>query len=130
MCEFVCFSGLLITYNFLCNQSKLDEIKNNSLWQNVKLFSKQLLHRYIRLTPMHLAVIGCMECVSSRLSETSPFWISYRNDVNCSKYWWRNLLYIQNLFGVDEMCVGWTWSLACEMQFTILSTVLLFIYAK
>lgn len=124
------FSGLLLTYNFLRNQSKLDEIKNNNIWQNVKLFVKQLLHRYIRLTPVYLVVIGCMDCLTSRLMETSPFWIHDRNDVHCSRHWWRNLLYIQNLFGSNEVCVFWSWSLACEMQFAILSTVLLFIYAK
>lgn len=42
------FSGLLLGYNFLCNQSKIDEIKNNTIMQNVKLFGKQLLNRYIR----------------------------------------------------------------------------------
>ncbi|XP_055307401.1 O-acyltransferase like protein-like, partial [Sitodiplosis mosellana] len=38
--------------------------------------------------------------------------------------------YIQNVFNSEEMCLIWSWSLACEMQFTILSTALLFIYAK
>ncbi|XP_055322371.1 O-acyltransferase like protein-like [Sitodiplosis mosellana] len=127
---FFTISGLLLTYNFLRNQSKQDEIRNNSLMQNVKLFGKQLLNRYIRLTPMYLVVVGCMEFMTSRMVETSPFWIHERNDMMCSKYWWRNVLYIQNLFSQDELCVNWSWSLACEMQFFILSTVLLFIYAK
>ncbi|XP_055307399.1 uncharacterized protein LOC129571608, partial [Sitodiplosis mosellana] len=100
---FFTISGLLLTYNFLCNQSKLDEIKNNNLLQNVKLFGKQLLHRYIRLTPMYLVVIGCVEIITLRLVETSPFWIHDRNDVNCCEFWWRNLLYIQNVFNSEEM---------------------------
>ncbi|XP_055312462.1 O-acyltransferase like protein-like [Sitodiplosis mosellana] len=127
---FFTISGLLLTYNFLLNQSKLNEIKNNNLLQNLKLFGKQMLNRYIRLTPMYLIVIGCVEIITLRLVETSPFWIHDRNDVNCSEFWWRNLLYIQNFFSLEKMGVNWSWYLACEMQFTILSTALLFIYAK
>lgn len=45
---FFTISGLLLSYNFLRNQTKVYEIKTNSLWQNLKLFGKQILHRYIR----------------------------------------------------------------------------------
>uniref|UniRef100_A0A1A9WWG1 Nose resistant-to-fluoxetine protein N-terminal domain-containing protein n=1 Tax=Glossina brevipalpis TaxID=37001 RepID=A0A1A9WWG1_9MUSC len=47
-----------------------------------------------------------------------------------SNYWWRNLLFIQNLFDYDDICVNWSWSLACEMQFFVLASVLLFTYTK
>lgn len=79
---------------------------------------------------MYLFVIGCVEFITSRMVEISPFWIHDRNDIKCSKYWWRNILYIHNLFSMDDMCVNWSWSMACEMQFFILSSILLFIYAK
>lgn len=46
------------------------------------------------------------------------------------RFWWRNLLYINNLFSHDELCMNWTWSMACEMQFFLAFTFILFIYAK
>lgn len=45
---FFTISGLLLSYNFLRNQSKIREIQENTFWQNAKLFVKQLIHRYVR----------------------------------------------------------------------------------
>ncbi|KAG4070645.1 hypothetical protein HA402_013565 [Bradysia odoriphaga] len=84
----------------------------------------------IRLTPLYIVVIGATEIATTYLHETSPFWIEDRNDLTCQNHWWRNVLYIQNLYPVKEFCLNWTWSLACEMQFFILFTFVLFLYAK
>ena len=46
-------SGLLLSYNFLRNEAKIKEIQNNNFLQNVKLFGKQLLHRYLRWVVEH-----------------------------------------------------------------------------
>lgn len=46
------------------------------------------------------------------------------------RFWWRNLFYINNLFDHDDLCMNWAWSMACEMQFFLVFTVILFIYAK
>lgn len=64
------------------------------------------------------------------MADVSPFWIKDRLDQMCQKNWWRNVLYVQNLFDVTEMCLNWTWSLACEMQFFLLATALLFVYVR
>lgn len=45
---FIFRSGLLLSYNFLRNESKIREIQLNGVWANLKLFGKQLLHRYMR----------------------------------------------------------------------------------
>lgn len=95
-----------------------------------KLKKIGLVFFIFRLTPMYLVVAGATEFFTAKLVETSPFWIQDRNDITCSKYWWRNLLYIQNMFSQYDLCINWSWSLACEMQFFILFTVLLFFYAK
>lgn len=79
---------------------------------------------------MYLIVIGGMDFMTARLVDTSPFWIHDRSDIKCTKYWWRNLFYVQNLFAFEDVCLIWSWSLACEMQFFIIFTVLLFVYAK
>jgi hypothetical protein len=40
------------------------------------------------------------------------------------------VLYINNLFDHDDLCMNWTWSMACEMQYFLIFTVILFMYAK
>jgi len=127
---FFTISGLLLSYNFLRNQADMTLIRQNTLWKNVKLFTTRLLYRYLRLTPLYLFIIGANEISSSYLDETSLFWIETREDIRCQAYWWRNLLYINNLFPLKYMCVGWSWYLSCEMQFFIFFTLLLFLYAK
>ncbi|XP_037032707.1 nose resistant to fluoxetine protein 6-like isoform X2 [Bradysia coprophila] len=127
---FFTISGLLLSYNFLRNQKTLSTIRENSFWQNCKFFVKQIMHRYLRLTPLYIVVMGATEIATAYLHETSPFWIEDRNDLTCQNHWWRNLLYIQNLYPVKEFCLNWTWSLACEMQFFIIFTFMLFLYAK
>ncbi|XP_069964158.1 nose resistant to fluoxetine protein 6 isoform X4 [Bactrocera oleae] len=44
--------------------------------------------------------------------------------------WWHNVLYIQNFLDMKDICCSWTWYLACEMQFYLLITVLLFLYVR
>lgn len=84
----------------------------------------------LRLSPLYLVVIGFTEISTSYMVDTSPFWIQERCDKMCQQYWWRNVLYIQNLFTVTDLCLNWTWSMACEMQFFCVFTVLLFVSAK
>lgn len=83
-----------------------------------------------RLTPFYLIVVGATEIATTYLVETSPLWVHARFDKMCSQYWWRNVLYIQNFYAVEEYCVNWTWSMACEMQFFVIVMALLFLYAK
>ena len=47
--------------------------------------------------------------------------------VTCNKYWWTNLLYINNLYPWDtsKVCMDWTWYLANDMQFYVLAPLLL-----
>lgn len=104
-----------------------------------------------RLSPLYLMVGLLTEIFTSYIVDVSKFWVHERTDINCQRYfyaftsrrrlikpffshthryWWRNLLYINNLFSHDELCMNWTWSMACEMQFFLAFTFILFIYAK
>ncbi|CAO1351397.1 unnamed protein product [Diamesa serratosioi] len=126
---FFTISGFLAAHQFL-KSSRINEIQNNTLLQNMKLYGKMLLQRYIRLTPVYLVVLFIVEISMVVLKDTSLFMMGERDDLMCQQYWWRNLLYIQNLFDFEVMCGTWFWSLACEMQFYVLTTIGLMIYAK
>ena len=45
----------------------------------------------------------------------------------CQKYWWTNLLYINNLYSweLNDECVGWTWYLANDMQFFVFAPIII-----
>ncbi|XP_016972375.1 nose resistant to fluoxetine protein 6 [Drosophila rhopaloa] len=127
---FFTISGFLQTYNFLRNTKQLEAVRRNGLWGNVKLFGKLLFHRYLRLGPLYLVVMGSVDLAFAYIGDVSVFHINERFDELCTQHWWRNLLFIQNLFDHREMCANWSWSLACDMQFFLLANIVLFIYAR
>lgn len=47
----------------------------------------------------------------------------------CVDKWWTNLLYINNLYpnSLIKECLGWSWYLANDMQFYVISPLLLFL---
>uniref|UniRef100_A0A1I8F2B8 Acyl_transf_3 domain-containing protein n=1 Tax=Macrostomum lignano TaxID=282301 RepID=A0A1I8F2B8_9PLAT len=48
-------------------------------------------------------------------------------DPQCPTDWWKNALYINNLFSAESgagLCMGWSWYLANDMQFYIVSPLL------
>ncbi|XP_055838258.1 nose resistant to fluoxetine protein 6-like [Episyrphus balteatus] len=127
---FFTISGFLQTHNFIKNEKKLDVIRQSTFGQNLKAFGKLVLHRYLRLAPLYLVLTGIVSIFTSYIEDVSVFHISDRYDQVCANYWWRNVLFIQNFFDHNELCLNWSWSLACEMQFFCLLTGLLFVYAK
>nr|CAD7419965.1 unnamed protein product [Timema poppensis] len=63
--------------------------------------------RFLRLTPAYMAVLAITTVNMSWYSRTSIFHMTERADLVCPKYWWRNLLYINNLFSREEMpCIS------------------------
>ncbi|KAH8300672.1 hypothetical protein KR018_006211 [Drosophila ironensis] len=127
---FFTISGFLQTYNFLKNASQLEAVRANGFWANAKLFGKLLFHRYLRLGPLYLMVVGSVDLAFAYIGDVSVYHINERFDELCTQHWWRNLLFIQNLFDHRELCANWSWSLACDMQFFLLANLVLFVYAK
>ncbi|XP_067203349.1 nose resistant to fluoxetine protein 6-like [Linepithema humile] len=72
-----------------------------------------------------MMMIGITQLNWSWYDKTSQFYMSDKLHELCAKYWWRNLLYINNLFDYNTMCMSWTWYLAIDMQFYIIGVVLL-----
>lgn len=64
------------------------------------------------------------------LNDTSQFMNIENIELNCKNYWWRNLLFIQNLYPLSEMCMSWSWYVATDFQLFILSSILLAFSAK
>ena len=86
------------------------------------------LHRYLRLTMVYAFVLFFWWTLMEYLG-SGPGW---QNPVTglkngCHKYWWTNLLYINNLYPweLSSGCMAWTWYLATDMQFYILAPLIL-----
>ena len=103
--------------------------KRQSNWYHFLLF-RFYVHRYLRLTMVYAFVIFFRHLIvhlsdgplSMKLS-SGPDNQTYKN---CDAYWWTNLIYISNLYPwrMRDGCMLWTWSLANDMQFYVISPLI------
>ncbi|XP_076343531.1 nose resistant to fluoxetine protein 6-like isoform X2 [Tachypleus tridentatus] len=113
---FFFMSGLLVTY------VTLKVMKKNSGHLNLPLY---YFHRFLRLTPPYALVITFT--VVWKAMSRGPFW----NDIVvtqanfCEKSWWASLLYINNLVKFEEICLAHGWYLSNDMQFFVLTPLIL-----
>lgn len=123
---FLCVSGFLMGFIFL----KVMRREKPAL--TIGLCAMQIvlqtIKRFIRLTPAYLIVILMAVLNFSYYSRTSTYEAMEYPDHQCSKYWWRNLLYINNFYSWDELCLSWSWYIANDMQYFIFGTILLMLY--
>ena len=89
------------------------------------------LHRYLRLTMVYAFLLFFWWTLTVHLGN-GPTWRASQGEgsvqqENCQKYWWTNLLYINNLYPwtLTEECMGWTWYLSNDMQFFVLAPIII-----
>ncbi|KAJ8921442.1 hypothetical protein NQ315_003060 [Exocentrus adspersus] len=90
-----------------------------------KEYVGMFINRFCRLTPLYMVLLLLTDVVYTFYRKTSSLTTSELADVLCDKYWWRNLLYINNLFPRSEMCMSWSWYLSLDTQFFTITTFLL-----
>lgn len=89
------------------------------------------IHRIARLTPVYMFVLFLYWYLAMYITNGPNLQVALgKNSVgykNCEKYWWTNFLYINNFYPTkpDDVCMGWTWYLANDMQFYIISPLFL-----
>uniref|UniRef100_A0A1A9WE38 Nose resistant-to-fluoxetine protein N-terminal domain-containing protein n=1 Tax=Glossina brevipalpis TaxID=37001 RepID=A0A1A9WE38_9MUSC len=128
----ICFvvSGFLQSSKFLGNPQLLEALHRNNFRYSFKYFLELFYHRYLRLSPLYFIVIIIVDTLYAYIREISVYHIYEKNDEFCSNYWWRNLLFIQNFFGQENICMVWSWYLACDLQFFSINAIILIAYAK
>lgn len=123
--SFFFLSGLLVAYLTL-REMKRRHAKGKT-WLAFPALS-YYIHRFLRLTPGYAFVLFFVWQVAP-LMGSGPLWnSSIQPQVTyCDKYWYSNLLYINNFLPEDfnQQCVGWGWYLANDMQFFLISPVML-----
>ncbi|KAJ8734676.1 hypothetical protein PYW08_013926 [Mythimna loreyi] len=96
----------------------------------IKSFFILFSYRLVRLTPAYGFVIGLNEIALRYSHDRSVFEPAIFDHITCDKYWWRNLLYINNLYPQREMCMVWSWYMANDTQFYVVGIILLLISVK
>ncbi|XP_053380232.1 nose resistant to fluoxetine protein 6-like [Mercenaria mercenaria] len=115
---FFVLSGLLVSYLSLREMKK----RGGPLKFNWLLF---YFHRYWRLTPPYMLLL-MLYVPTMKYWGDGPFWPQKGVDVDeCKDTWWTNLLYINNVYKSDKQCMGWSWYLANDMQFYVISPLML-----
>ncbi|XP_033626269.1 nose resistant to fluoxetine protein 6-like [Asterias rubens] len=115
--SFFFLSGFLLSY---LTFPRFEELKTVKRWA---LF---YFHRYWRLTPLFAFTILIYMYIPQFFGE-GPIWQVGTQRPFCPKYWWSSLLYISNFWPTSfgSECIAWTWYLANDMQFFIISPLLM-----
>lgn len=117
---FFVISGFLTSFNFI---KQRDKVKNQNIFKRI---FKSIFNRFLRLTPILIFMILIHSSMTSRWCN-GPFcdhvFATERN--NCRKHWWRNLLFINNYFDVNEICVLQSWYLSADFWLHILAMICL-----
>ncbi|XP_052832748.1 uncharacterized protein LOC106880684 isoform X2 [Octopus bimaculoides] len=113
---FFLLSGTLLTYSFIDNFYSRGE-------SGLKYILKIYLLRFLRLTPYYAIVLIYVTCLMPYMFE-GPF-----NDLSietpCREKWWSNLIYLNNMYKIKDMCMSWTWYLANDVQFYSVAPIIL-----
>ncbi|VDN52394.1 unnamed protein product [Dracunculus medinensis] len=74
--------------------------------------------RLSQVLPLLFFVIAFMTLIFEKLS-SGPLWIHGEMIKRCNKSWWKNILFINNLFTVTQTCIDHGYLFALEAQFFI-----------
>jgi peptidoglycan/LPS O-acetylase OafA/YrhL len=108
-----CVDGFLVVSGFcICYFIVKEQHSRNA---QLKWFAF-MFRRLMRVTPGLIAALLINRTVMA---------IFGGGNKNCVDYWWRDVLYINNLYPIQDMCVDYTWSLGLEVQFYVFCATLL-----
>uniref|UniRef100_A0A7M5UX50 Nose resistant-to-fluoxetine protein N-terminal domain-containing protein n=2 Tax=Clytia hemisphaerica TaxID=252671 RepID=A0A7M5UX50_9CNID len=123
--SFFLLSGLLVSY---LSWKRMDKTNGKI---NLPMF---YIHRFLRLTPLYMFVILLWNNIFpyTIFGPLAPRYQTENHFKACNKYWWTNLLYINNFWpeNFTSGCLDWSWYLANDMQFYIVAPVILYVMYK
>ncbi|XP_071855818.1 nose resistant to fluoxetine protein 6-like [Bombus fervidus] len=120
---FFFMSGYLASYAFLKEKQKMEGVP--SITERANMFLQIIMKRYIRFTPAYFVIILIVILTFTWHDHASALLPVEHLSATCSKYWWTNILYINNFYRCDELCLTWSWYLANDMQFYVFGCFLL-----
>lgn len=87
-----------------------------------------ILHRYVRMMPLMMAIIGFSATLLRYLGE-GPAWdnSTIMFDKWCRKNWWINSLFLHNFLNRENMCLSHSWYSAVDIQLYLIGQMILFV---
>ncbi|KAL6727555.1 hypothetical protein Aduo_009423 [Ancylostoma duodenale] len=92
----------------------------------VKDILQVLAKTLVRFWPAYAFCVLFMWILFPELS-SGPMWIHGDTVERCSSSWWKNLLFINNLFGVKDTCVDFGYVVSLEAQYFVPLIVLIYL---
>jgi peptidoglycan/LPS O-acetylase OafA/YrhL len=93
--------------------------------------AKEFAGRYIRIMPPIIALMLFTTFILPLLG-SGPQWntiVKPQSDL-CSKYWWKNLLFIQNFFGIETACLPYTHHVTIDTHLFLVTPFVAFLLWK
>ena len=123
---FFWMSGLLMTYLFII---EFDKTPGIPIMKLILVY----VHRFLRITPVYMFCLLFWWSLQPYMGN-GPMWVEITDRFNddCDDHWYTNLLYVNNFVPnwKTSSCLGQSWYLANDMQFFIISPIILIIYLK
>lgn len=90
-----------------------------------------VVRRLGRYLPVYLFIIGVDRCFVKDVPGNSRSIISFIFMQGVQGGWWKNLLFVHNAFTEGKTpYLAWTWSVAADFQFYVVSVFIVFLYSK
>ncbi|XP_056587677.1 O-acyltransferase like protein [Triplophysa dalaica] len=125
---YLAVDSFLLLGGLLSAKSLLNSIQRSENTLSSRLVAHFLFKRYKRIQPLHLFIV-CLTIGLFSVVQRGVFWFIAEDAIfNCKKYWWSNLLLINNLFTITDICAPWTWYLSLDFQFYATTPLLILLY--
>ncbi|VDK67011.1 unnamed protein product [Onchocerca ochengi] len=120
---FFVLGGTVNAYGFF---QQYKQMNAQPTWTSLKFWLNFYVHRIIRLWPAYCWTLIVVYFFSSLIDR--ELWPEIDHNVQCSKYWWQNLLLVASLF--EHRCMRWAWYISTEFIFYLFSPVFLLALAR